>query len=104
MSQAYAIDSKIDDGLPQAGKVTTMFPNPSAWNNFAGPIQYASGGNPPFADYGTNYTVIGAHNTAATPASADTCFDNGNVAGTQRYSMSQNQGNGINCALSFQFE
>ncbi len=106
VSQAFAIDSKIDDGLPQTGKITPLFPNAALECNFLyGSIQYASGGNPPFdgVNY-CSYTMLGASKMAATPASASTCFDNGNVAGTQRYSMGQNQGNGINCALSFQFE
>jgi hypothetical protein len=39
--------------------------------------------------------------TSATSGSATTCYDNGNVAGaTQQYSLGQNGGAGMNCALS----
>jgi prepilin-type N-terminal cleavage/methylation domain-containing protein len=77
------IDSKIDDGLPQTGSIIAMYPS--------------SGGN--------IFDMSGATGTAATPASATTCFDNGNVGGAvQKYSVGTNGGNGLNCALSFQFQ
>jgi len=89
--QAQAIDNKIDDGLPQSGIVIATYADQriSAYNGWF----WASGGG-----------VNGASTTAATPASATTCFDNGNVAGTQKYSVGTNGGNGMNCALSFKFQ
>jgi hypothetical protein len=88
--QAYDIDTKIDDGFPQTGKVVARYVNSSiVWPGIA------------WAAYGGGGTA----DTAATPASATTCYDNGNVAGaTQQYSVGTNGGNGLNCALSFQFQ
>lgn len=78
VQQAFAIDKKMDDGLPQSGHVTAMYV-PSFW--------------------------VGTVDTSATPGSATTCYDNGNAAGAiQQYSMQQNGGAGVNCALSFQFQ
>jgi hypothetical protein len=78
--QAYNIDKKVDDGLPQSGKV------------FAG-----------FTVWGS--TWIGASDTSATNGSSTTCYDNNNTAGAvQKYSTGQNNGNGMNCVLSFLFQ
>lgn len=90
--QAYAIDSKIDDGLPQSGTVTAVImANPSALitgNNWA-------------AGAGTN----GALSGHASTGSATTCYDNGGSASTaMAYSLEINNGAGANCALSFQFQ
>jgi hypothetical protein len=38
-------------------------------------------------------------------ASSATCYDNGgNASATAQYSMGQNGGAGVNCALSFRFQ
>jgi prepilin-type N-terminal cleavage/methylation domain-containing protein len=75
---AYNIDLKMDDGLPNSGSVFAYFANPGGYAN-------------PFT-------------TVATPASATSCYDNGNVGGaTQKYSISQNNGSGTNCAINFRF-
>ncbi len=89
--QAYNIDKKIDDGVPQSGKVTANYLdfNIYHWT----PIWAGAAGN----KYGAPYTT-------ATNGTATTCFDNGGVAGAMQYSMEQNGGNGVNCALSFQFQ
>ncbi len=80
--QAYNIDLKIDDGLPQTGTVTAV---------------YTNGGTPP--------AWVGGAVGVATAAASTTCYDNGNVGGaTQLYSVGQNQGAGKNCALSFRFQ
>jgi prepilin-type N-terminal cleavage/methylation domain-containing protein len=86
VGQAYAIDKKIDDGSPQSGNVT------AAYISFSTPLYAgASSGWP------TYYPT-----TAATPGSSTTCYDNDNVGGTpMQYSMAQNGGAGVNCALSF---
>lgn len=86
VQQAYIIDQKIDDALPQAGKVTATYANfNSGW--------WAAGGG-----------VAGTADTSATTASTTTCYDNGNVVGIQKYSLGINGGNGVNCALSFKFQ
>lgn len=80
VAQAYSIDTKTDDGLPQSGRATAMF---NGW----GGIIWA-----------------GASDTSATPGAAATCYDNGNSAGaTQQYSLAQNSSS-MNCALSFRFQ
>ncbi len=86
--QAFSIDNKIDDGLPQSGIVKAEY-------IYGSQLQGASGA-------GWNYP--GASGTGATSASNTTCYDNGNVTGAQqKYSFSTNKGNGKNCALSFRF-
>ncbi len=93
VSQAYAIDSKIDDGLPQFGKVMALYDN--------GFPMWAGG---PLSA-GASSLATGGPTTAATPGSAQTCYDNGNVNGkAQTYSLEQSGGTGVNCALSFQFQ
>jgi len=102
-----SIDKKIDDGLPETGKVTATYLNPNLVGGSYRPA-WASGGG-----------VEGAHTwqfpsvfTNATVGSSITCYDNstspdgqtaanGNV---QHYSVEMNGGTGMNCALSFQFE
>jgi prepilin-type N-terminal cleavage/methylation domain-containing protein len=94
--QAYAIDSKIDDGLPQSGSVTDQFVNGNASGVcWAGPNS-AYVCSPPF--------------TAATPGyvagvSYNTCFNNGNVNGAaQVYSIAIDNGADNSCALSFKMQ
>lgn len=88
VSAAQSIDKKIDDGLPQSGNVLAML------NNFGGGVWADNSG-----------CCGGAPSTAAKPGNSTTCYDNGNVGGaTQQYSLTQNNGNGVNCALSFKFQ
>jgi prepilin-type N-terminal cleavage/methylation domain-containing protein len=69
VAQAYAIDNKIDDGMPTTGNVQAV--------------------------YLTNNTLTQATN--AVSDSSSTCFN----SATNAYSMTQNNGAGPNCALSF---
>ena len=90
VQEAYRIDSKIDDGLPQSGRVMAVYVTPAlgVWGMWTGA---ASGSNGP--------------TTTATSGSSTTCYDNGNTAGLQQtYSLTQSNGNGVNCALSFQMQ
>ncbi len=74
--QAYSIDQKIDDGLPTTGSVTAAYISSSTF----------------WAPY-------------ATTPSSSTCIDQGgNASNPVQYSLSQNGGAGVNCALSFQFQ
>jgi hypothetical protein len=86
VQQASSIDEKIDDGLPQSGRVISVYTSGANW--------YWSGGgnfqNGPF--------------TTVTAGSSTSCFDNGGVSGPQQYSVEQNGGAGVNCALSFRFQ
>jgi prepilin-type N-terminal cleavage/methylation domain-containing protein len=87
VAQAYAIDKKTDDGLPQTGNVTAMYVNAgSAWSNMLWGYEYGSYYLPE-------------------PAGPTTCYDNNNVTGQGRtYSLSQNNGAGANCGLSFKLQ
>jgi prepilin-type N-terminal cleavage/methylation domain-containing protein len=80
VQQAYGIDKKMDDGLPQTGNVTASY----------------LGGIPSW---------VGPSDTSATAGSSTTCYDNGNSGGAQQqYSLEINGGAGANCALSFRFQ
>jgi prepilin-type N-terminal cleavage/methylation domain-containing protein len=83
--ESYNIDQKIDDGLPQSGNVLAQYMNLNTYW-----IDGAGSWAPP--------------TTTATEGSSTTCYDNGNVAGPQKYSVEINNGAGVNCALSFQFQ
>lgn len=96
VNQAYNIDKKIDDGLPQSGSVMAVYLN---WQtSLPGSIAWAAGGG----NFGAS-TGGGASTTAATPYANTNCYDNNGVAGIQKYSLSQNA-NQQNCALSFRFQ
>jgi len=105
VANAYAIDNKIDDGLPQSGRVTANYVDVMRPGNTT--VAWAAGGD------GSSGSTFGKESaspaygptTAATAGAANTCYDNGGVNGiTQHYSMEQNNGAGINCALSFEFQ
>jgi hypothetical protein len=102
VQQAAAIDAKVDDGFPQSGNVTALYVY--AWAPYwaAGGGGEASGnmGAWGFGPGGGNYPT-----TSATPGSAITCYDNGNVVGgKQQYSVEVSGGANVNCALSFRFQ
>src|SRR5207237_349846 len=107
VQQAYNIDKKVDDGLPQSGNVTTLYINTSV--PYSGVIGWAAGSGNFGADAGApNHGAT----TAATVGSATTCYDNSSassgtpgVAGAvQHYSLEINGGGNQNCALSFKFQ
>lgn len=93
---ASKIDLKMDDGFPQSGKVLALIFGPNYGATWAGSSDYGAGWHAPPPDGGPT-TDPGA-------ASETSCYDNGNVAGVMRYSMTTNNGNGANCALSFKFQ
>ncbi len=86
VQQAYNIDKKIDDGLPQSGNILAI---------------YVNGISPPWAGSGN---ITGASYTTATTASSTSCFDNGGGSGAMQYSTGYSGGNNLNCALSFKFQ
>ena len=108
VQQAYNIDQKIDDGLPQTGVVTAIFLS-------IGPV-WASGtsggwGASVFGDYDadtwgpiTPQTVNPLYATDNGATLDQTCYNNGHTLAPEHYSMKYNNGNGQNCALSFQFQ
>jgi prepilin-type N-terminal cleavage/methylation domain-containing protein len=96
VQQAYNIDKKADDGLPQSGSIIACDMDYDAANFQA---VWAAG---------SSYQGVGGANcTASTSASSYNsynCFDNSSTAGvTQTYSLTQNA-NSLNCALSFKFQ
>jgi hypothetical protein len=100
VAQAFAIDSKTDDGLPQSGKVQANYLSSAQIPD--APVWAAGGGG-----RGTGSGTRSAYpSTAATPGGPTTCYDNNNSGSNalQQYSMGQNSGAGMNCALSFQFQ
>lgn len=119
VAQAFGIDSKMDDGLPQSGAIIARYQN---WSNQGavtggaangpGEPRWASGlttgvacGNGGALDNSGTCGTSWGYSMAATVGSAETCYDNGNVAGAvQRYSIGQNGGQGPNCGLSFMLE
>jgi prepilin-type N-terminal cleavage/methylation domain-containing protein len=82
--QAFAIDSKMDDGVPQSGNVMAMYVNYGA--------RWA----------GNTYGVFGALPSSDAAPSDTTCYDG--IAGQHQYSKGWNKGANINCALSFRFQ
>ena len=109
VSEAASIDAKVDDGLPQSGRVTAIYLN-GQYPSWAGNFLAGNGrGGPeePNGVWGDPAPYLGA-----TAGHALTCFDNSSsrsgtpgVAGaTEHYSLEINSGTGLNCALSFQFQ
>lgn len=77
--EAYSIDAKMDDGLPRTGNIAPVRPI------YAGSLW------------------IGA-TSGAIPASATTCYDNGNNASaTWVYSIHFENGQNVTCVLSRRF-
>ena len=76
VSQAYAIDTKTDDGVPTTGRVLAVYLNSSYTN------------------------LTNAPNTATSGGNATSCYD----TTTNNYSITVNGGAGINCGLSFKMQ
>lgn len=96
VQQAYNIDKKADDGLPQSGATTACYMN---YNVSTSSAVWAAGNSLQGANGGTACTPT----TTATAYLSTDCYDNGGVAGTQTYALAQNA-NLPNCALSFRFQ
>jgi len=107
VAQAYAIDKKMDDGMPQTGNVMAMDVTTFGW---------AAGGPPAGAgssDYESNYGDYAASTGGPVtssgdigknmPAGALSCYD-GSKGVPEQYSIQINNGSGINCVLSFRFQ
>jgi len=100
-AQAYAIDKKTDDGLPQSGKITAMIGGGWAINtNNPSALLTGDCDNP-------NNTCTPVTDTRQTHASIYTCYDNdynGNNGGTEHYSTNAIAVNNLNCGLSWEFQ
>ncbi len=96
VATAYSIDKKMDDGLPQSGKVTAKY---LGVDNGSG-----AGGTGIMWTDGTDDIWHTQPSTAATAGSSTTCYDNGGVAGPSQYSVEISSGTNVNCGLSFQMQ
>ncbi len=96
VKSTYDLDKKVDDGLPQSGRVIAAY----RWSAFPGCCISVA-----WAGTNTTSPTNSQPTTAATPATSSTCYDNGNASGAvQQYSLSQNNGAGVNCGLSFKLQ
>jgi|CXWL01.1.fsa_nt_gi prepilin-type N-terminal cleavage/methylation domain-containing protein len=96
----YNVDTKIDDGLPQSGRITASYVRLTGSGN-SGSALWAEG-------------VVGSHSSGAYHSPVDlsaitqsstTCYDNGGVNGAVRkYSISQDGGSGMNCAITYEMQ
>lgn len=108
VSAAYNIDKKVDDGLPLSGRVKPqlLFPGAAQGWDYAmdqtidqvdSAVLWA---NPDNINSHTSNSLAGT----ALPATQYTCYDNGNnAAQTMQYSVTFNNGAGMNCAVSIRF-
>jgi prepilin-type N-terminal cleavage/methylation domain-containing protein len=108
--QAYAIDAKADDGFPQSGHILAMMGGTEVWASggligthalgsmIPGDYDGATGGPITSSTANPQYVLGGAY--------AKSCYNNGDTTPPQpeQYSMGVNNGAGVNCALSFQFQ
>lgn len=92
VQEAYMVDSKMDDGYPQSGKVMACYVNKEVGSS---PIWSAGGGE---EGSGPDHCEP---ETDATPYLTTNCFDNNNVAGEQEYSLKNAEA--LNCGLSFKY-
>jgi prepilin-type N-terminal cleavage/methylation domain-containing protein len=97
VAQAFAIDKKIDDGLPLSGAVQAIgLENDPYWS-----VNNRWGTGVDYADILYDALPSGG----SLPASSTSCFDNGGSASNAtQYSMGQSNGSNPNCALSFQMQ
>lgn len=87
---AYQIDTKMDDGMPQSGHVLAMHLQLQAVGTWAGGE---------YSGAGLHTWKAGTPTTNANPAGPTNCYDNNNTAGQpQRYTTSRDN---KTCALSF---
>lgn len=83
--EAYGIDSKIDDGLPTSGNAIALL------------ITQVSGS--------TSDWINTASSSVAAAGSSTTCYDNNNsTSNPVTYSLTQNNGIGMNCGLAFKMQ
>ena len=85
-TQAYSIDTKIDDGIASTGSIQASYINDVAVLTCA-TINGAGCTAPPTSYAPANDTETSCYNTT-----------------NNKYSTSINSGNGLNCALSFKFQ
>jgi hypothetical protein len=110
VKEAYDIDRKIDDGFPQSGRVTALFPGTNydcASAQASDSVANATGGLSGLADGTTGAgPVTDPTNVVGDTNDSTTCYDFANPSTPSLplvYSVATNA-NTINCALSFQMQ
>lgn len=98
VQQAYDIDRKMDDGMPQTGKVLALNLNGAPLWAIGPPGVIGAFWN---SGFGSDPRYWGP-TTAATAYATNNCFDNNNAVGPQQYSMANAAT--VNCSLVFQFQ
>jgi prepilin-type N-terminal cleavage/methylation domain-containing protein len=99
VAQAYNIDRKVDDGTPTTGNVVAIIFNAGPnWSIGGGSL----GAHDSYIPSGSPFSGVAA--TAGNATSSETCFDAPTVGGPTNYSMEQNGGAGLNCALVFKMQ
>jgi prepilin-type N-terminal cleavage/methylation domain-containing protein len=98
VQEAYSIDSKVDDGMPQSGNVMAVYAA-----GCLGPTWAAGGATTPACPQSGYAGAGNTPYTGSTPFSITNCYDNNNVSGPETYSVAKNAGV-VNCALSFRFQ
>lgn len=112
--EAYEIDVKTDDGLPQAGAVMAMYANGEAYSpddESTGSVWAFGGSNTSIGgscaingNYSGGPILPGLFTPVGVSPSETTCYDTGgSFSAKAQYSIAFNNGTGMNCALSFRF-
>ncbi len=111
VQQAYNIDAKIDDGLPQSGRVTAIFDDGHFYwaSGNAGMLNYP-GGNGGLVNWWAYPAPVNNPATAVgETGDSATCYDVGKgnklpVTYSTGGNNSPNNSQQVNCALSFRFQ
>ena len=102
--QAFSIDTKVDDGKPQSGKIVAKLIADIGFSDIRPKWAYHPDPSQQEFDLGY-YTWEGVAPGGQSPLTQYNCYDNANVAGaSMQYSTNAITGNNLNCGLSFQFE
>jgi prepilin-type N-terminal cleavage/methylation domain-containing protein len=99
VQEAYSMDTKIDDGMPQSGAVTAMYVGNIYQNNTV-VVDWAAALSNPAG--GAGEPNGNAPTTSPTPYDPTNCYDNNDQTGSQLYSLKN--ADTMNCALSFRFQ
>jgi prepilin-type N-terminal cleavage/methylation domain-containing protein len=97
VAQAFAIDTKVDDGLPQSGNVQANYLT-------GGQIIYAIGGGGVANGYAEGAAPV-QYNTSPVTGTSSTCYDNRGIGtAAKQYSVEISNGSNVNCALAFKMQ
>lgn len=106
-AQAYAIDNKIDDGLPQYGTVQALMMNTYYAQSYAsgGDITEDEGQNSVDGLTGLDGGPVTEYDGLQLQPNDTTCYDNRFVLGAlAQYSTQWLGGSALNCTLAFRFK